>query len=283
MILITGKNGQLGQAIAEQSQTLPQFQFLSTDRSQLNIDDESQVSSFFKENSIDFCINTAAFTAVDKAETEQLAARSTNEIAVKHLAMACQKQGAVLIHISTDYVYDNGLNRPYQETDVVAPKSMYAKTKRDGEVQALHYNDKTIIIRTSWVYASNGHNFVKTMLRLGQSRDQLNVVFDQVGSPTYAPDLAFVILKIIEQYQENPLKGIYNFSNEGVTSWYDFALAIFRIKDISCQVNPIESKDYPTPAKRPFYSVMNKEKIKKALDIRIPHWEESLANCLKQL
>ena len=205
-ILITGKNGQLGRAITEQSQTLPLFQFINTDRSELNIDDESQVTAFFNDHNIDFCINTAAFTAVDKAETEELAAQNTNNLAIRHLAKTCQQQDAVLIHISTDYVYDNGLNRPYSETDEIAPQSIYAKSKRAGEVQALKHNDQTIILRTSWLYAPYGNNFVKTMLRLGESRAHLNVVFDQVGSPTYAPDLAAVILNIIEQYEKKASK-----------------------------------------------------------------------------
>lgn len=285
-ILVTGASGQVGQELQILSRLYPDFKFYFTNSKTLNITDLEAVQAFFNQNQIDYCINCAAYTAVDKAEKEQAQAGLVNSKAVKFLANACQKSDAVLIHLSTDYVYHTNINRPYVETDDARPKSVYAMTKYFGEKEALKCN-KSIVIRTSWVYSSFGNNFVKTMLRLGKTRDSLNVVFDQIGTPTYAHDLADAILKIVNktvQAQDfSTFKGIYHYSNEGVTSWYDFAKAIFDLENIKVQLSPIESKDYPTPAPRPNFSILNKAKIKTTFDLAIPHWRDSLKACLQQL
>jgi dTDP-4-dehydrorhamnose reductase len=233
-------------------------------------------------------INCAAYTAVDKAENDVKLATKINVNGARNLAKACQKYDATLIHISTDYVYHNNQNTPFKEGDKVSPKGVYAKTKLRGDNAVLKFCDKGVILRTSWVYGTFGHNFVKTMLRLGKERESLNVVFDQIGTPTYARDLAKAILKIIykvenQQVEAAQLRGIFHYSNEGVTSWYDFTQAIFEMRGLSCKVSPIESSQYPTPAQRPPFSVLNKGKIKETFGIEIPHWRESLAECLKEL
>ncbi|MGB1216513.1 MAG: dTDP-4-dehydrorhamnose reductase, partial [Saprospiraceae bacterium] len=239
---------------------------------------------FFHKNKITHCINCAAYTAVDKAESEGETAQKINVNGVSFLAEAAKKNDVTLIHISSDYVYHNEINRPLKEDDIATPKSIYAQTKLDGDVLALKNNKKTFVLRTSWVYSSFGNNFVKTMKRLGAERDALNIVYDQIGTPTYARDLAEVIFKIIEKENtlDNPY-GVYHFSNEGVTSWYDFALEIFHLENIKCKVTPILSKDYPTPAARPTFSIMDKSKIKETFGFKIRHWKESLANCLEIL
>ena len=283
-ILITGANGQIGQELVALANQFPHFQFIATNREQLDLADFQSVEDFFKQQSFDCCINCAAYTAVDKAESEQETAFLINRDAVGLLAKLCAQKGIPLIHFSTDYVYHSLQNTPFKESDATHAESVYAKSKLAGEQLALQYHASSMIIRTSWVYSYFGHNFVKTMLRLGRERDQLRVVFDQIGTPTYAHDIAKMVLQLLsEPSNMHQMKGIFHYSNEGVTSWYDFARAIFELSAIKCQVSPIESKDYPTPAKRPPFSLMNKEKIKRTFNIEIPHWRSSLKHCLKRL
>lgn len=287
-ILITGASGQVGQELQVLASQFPDFQFLFTNRDVLDIADKAAVQAFFESHPIDYCINCAAYTAVDKAESEPDVAYHINVKGVMNLAEACKNIGAILIHLSSDYVYHNLNCTPLKESDPTFPQSVYAQTKLDGEQAALNIHEQTMVIRTSWVYSSFGHNFVKTMLRLGKERPALRVVYDQIGTPTYARDLAQVLLDIIQKAENdivdrNLLQGIYNYSNEGVTSWYDFAKAIFEISKIDCKVTPIETKDYPTPAKRPPFSVLHKNKIKTAFGVEIPHWREGLKRCLTTL
>ena len=230
-------------------------------------------------------INCAAYTAVDKAESEPDRARKVNVTGAKNLAEACAARGIPLIHLSTDYVYHSRQNTPFRESDPVSPKGVYARTKLAGDRAALRTNPLTMVIRTSWVYSAVGQNFLKTMLRLGAERPALNVVADQIGSPTYAPDLAVAILSIIQKVEQgevakDSISGIWHYSNEGVASWYDFAQAIFDLQNLPCQLRPIETRDYPTPAQRPPFSVLNKAKIKASFGLQIPHWRESLERCL---
>jgi dTDP-4-dehydrorhamnose reductase len=288
MILITGANGQLGACFAQIAQERGLQHFLLANSSLLNITDKKAVRAFFEQHTnLEWCINCAAYTAVDKAETDAAAARKVNVDGVRHLAEICAEKNIPLIHYSTDYVYHSRQNTPYKETDPVNPKGVYAKTKLAGERAALKAHPTgTMVIRTSWVYAAHGHNFVKTMLRLGAERPALNVVFDQTGTPTYAPDLAAATLEIIEKIAQNPalkteMAGIWHYSNEGVTSWYDFAQAIMEMKQLPCAVHPIESSQYPTPAQRPPFSVLNKAKIKNTFELAIPHWRDSLKRCLE--
>ncbi len=290
MILVTGGHGQLGQCFQQIAARQPQKKFIFNDFDELDITDRKAVSRFFearRTEKISWCINCAAYTAVDKAETEPERARLINVVGAKNLAAACAVLGIPLVQISTDYVYHNQQNTPFREDDPTRPKSVYARTKLAGDLAALRANPLTMVIRTSWVYSSFGNNFTKTMLRLGAERSTLNVVFDQIGTPTYAPDLADAIWQIIIQVDKKlepeRIAGIWHYSNEGVTSWYDFAQAIFEIKNLPCRVLPIETKDFPTPAKRPPFSVLNKGKIKAAFGLKIPHWRESLQRCLAEL
>ncbi len=290
MILITGANGQLGACFAQIAQERGLQHLLLANSTLLNITDKKAVRAFFEQYpTIEWCINCAAYTAVDKAETDAVAARKVNVDGARNLAEICAEKNVPLVHYSTDYVYHSRQNTPYKETDPVSPKGVYAKTKLAGERAALKAHPTgTMVIRTSWVYAAHGNNFVKTMLRLGAERPALNVVFDQTGTPTYAPDLAAATLEIIEKITQNPalkdqMAGIWHYSNEGVTSWYDFAKAIMEIKQLPCAVQPIESSQYPTPAQRPPFSVLNKAKIKNTFGVIIPHWRDSLNRCLEQL
>jgi dTDP-4-dehydrorhamnose reductase len=291
-ILITGAGGQLGSEfryLSENAQN-PVFNFIFVTRKQLDIQNSQEVADFCAGNKIDVIVNCAAYTAVDKAEQEPEQADAINHLAVKNLAQVVKEQNIKLIHISTDYVFDGTAHKPYKETDIPNPQSVYGKTKLDGELAMQAINPaNSIIIRTSWVYSGFGSNFVKTMLRLGQERDELNVVCDQIGSPTNARDLASAILKIIPQLGVNTLYDkelsnkeveIYHYSNAGVCSWYDFTKAIFEINNISCTVNPIPSEAYPTPAKRPYYSVMDKGKIKEIFNIKNECWRNSLCKQL---
>lgn len=289
MILVTGANGQLGQCFQQLATDFPQMKFLFAASSDLDIGDRAAVKRFFAQHSIQCCINCAAYTAVDKAESEPVQAKRINVSGVKNLASACAALHIPLVHFSTDYVYHSHQNLPFREEDAVSPKGVYARTKLQGEraAQKVHPSG-TMIIRTSWVYSIFGQNFVKTMLRLGAERPGLSVVFDQIGTPTYAPDLAEAVLGIVDRtmrgdLNQEALAGIWHYSNEGVTSWYDFAQAIFEIRQLPCKVQPIESKAYPTPAQRPPFSVLNKAKIKTQLGIAIPHWRESLVRCLNML
>lgn len=271
-ILITGGTGQLGR---ELKNLLPDA--ISTGSSDLDIIDLDAVNSFIKNNDIKTIINCAAYTAVDKAEETFDTAYKTNVIGPYNLA----KMGLKLIHISTDYVFDGNSNKPYKEEDNTNPISVYGKTKRKGEEEILKNSNNAIILRTAWLYSSYGNNFLKTMIRLGQEKEEINVVSDQIGSPTYAGDLADAIVKILPQINETN-KGIYHYTNEGVCSWYDFAITIMELSNLNCKVNPIPSFKYPTKATRPFYSVLDKTKIKETFNIEINHWSEGLKRCLRQ-
>ena len=273
VVLVTGASGQLGQALQFIQLKYTEIQFIFASSQDLDITNEEKVISFFENNTVDFCINAAAYTAVDKAETETEKAFQVNVIGPGNLAKVCQKKGATLIHISTDFVFDGSAKTPYLETATTNPLGVYGKTKLDGEKEVIQNCIQHFIIRTSWVYSQFGNNFMKTMLRLAQDRNSLNVVNDQIGSPTNAVDLAEVILQMIESPKNY---GIYNFSNEGSCSWFDFAKEIFRVNNIAITLNPIPSEDYPTPAKRPQYSVLDKSKIKAIFDINIKSWQESL-------
>ena len=282
-ILVTGANGQLGSELNKLSPGYSNWQFTFTDVDVLDITDLASLQRFCDKNKFDFIINCAAYTAVDKAETEIGLATKINRDAVKNLALAAADCNAVLIHVSTDYVFDGKACMPYLEDHPIAPQSIYGKTKAEGEAEALKYG-RSIIIRTAWLYSTFGNNFVKTMLRLGSERNELKVIYDQIGSPTYAEDLAVAILSIISQTENGEVKsGVYHFSNEGVASWYDFAWEIINYAHLNCIVKPIETKDYPLPAKRPSYSVFNKTKIKSTFSIEIPYWKTSLYKCLNEL
>ena len=280
-ILVTGANGQLGSEIRVLSNG--DGNFLFTDRGELDITDFAAVETFISKNAVGTVINCAAYTAVDKAECDAQNADLINNKAVENLAKICKDKDIKLVHISTDYVFDGKNHKPYLEEDEPSPIGVYAKTKYDGEKAILAINPQnSIIIRTSWVYSSFGANFVKTMLRLGREHESLGVVFDQVGSPTYARDLAKAILDILPKIKNHKTE-IYHFSNEGVVSWYDFAKEIMKMAKLSCNINPIESTQYPTPAPRPHYSVLNKAKIKREFGVEIPYWKDSLSDCLKNL
>ena len=292
-MLVTGKNGQLGRSInkiispeAKTDNNLSSNNFVFVGREELDLNSESNISHYFDSNDkFDVIINCAAYTAVDKAEEDQELANQINHLAVKQLAQIAKKQQAKLIHISTDYVFDGKSDKPYTETDATNPINVYGKTKLAGE-QALKEIMPTdaIIIRTSWLYSEYGNNFVKTMLNLGKERDELNVVSDQIGSPTYATDLAGAILKIIsnKNYQNKEQSTeIYHYSNEGKISWYDFAKEIFKIAKIDCKVNPITTQQYPMPAKRPKNTLMNKDKIVKVFNILHSPWRGSLELCIR--
>ena len=288
-ILVTGSKGQVGQELQTLAPGYPSFGFVFVDVDELDITDPGAVQVFFEKNHIDYCLNCAAYTAVDRAESDSRLAEKVNVDGVRNLALACSSHGARILQLSTDYVYHNSQNEPFVETDLPNPQGVYAKTKLEGDYAALDaHPDGAMVIRTSWVYSSFGHNFVKTMLRLGPERKTLNVVFDQIGTPTYARDLAGAMLSIIQKVENQEVErvlwnGIYHYSNEGVTSWYDFAVAIFDIRNLAVKVNPIETSDYPTPAKRPPFSVLNKGKIKATFGLEIPHWRESLKACLQEL
>ncbi len=271
-ILVTGSNGQLGSELRAIESDYPQHSFTFTDIEELDLTKKDEVSGFLEENKIDVCINCAAYTAVDKAEDEQELALLINKDAVENLAKACENVNARLIHISTDYVFDGTNHKPYEETDQPIPNSFYGLSKLKGEQAVVDNIDDFVIIRTSWLYSTFGNNFVKTMIRLGGDRDELGVVVDQIGTPTFAADLANAIMATLESDKT----GIYHYSNQGAISWYDFAKAIMEIKGIDCKVNAIESKDFPAKANRPFYSVMNKAKIANNFNIEVPYWLESL-------
>jgi dTDP-4-dehydrorhamnose reductase len=280
-ILITGSKGQLGNEMQLAAQSYPQYKFIYTDVDELDICNKQSLADFVKHNSVNFIVNCAAYTAVDKAEDDVDLCYKINYEALKNIAEVATENNIKVIHVSTDYVFDGTNYKPYTEDQTVCPQSVYGKSKLAGE-QALSNNCKqSVIIRTSWLYSTFGNNFVKTMIKLGTERESLNVIFDQIGTPTYAADLAEVILKIISYQHFTP--GIYHFSNEGVCSWYDFTKTIHRMANISCHVQPIETKDYPTRAPRPHYSVLNKAKIKLTYDVQIPHWEESLQKCINIL
>ena len=281
-ILVTGSNGQLGSEIRELSSNYS-YTFFFTDRNNIDITSKDSIRSFCQTNNINVIINCAAYTAVDKAELDELNADLVNRKAVKKLALVSSELNIKLIHISTDYVFDGRNFKPYCEEFQTNPQGVYGKTKLDGENEMKDINPKnSIIIRTSWVYSSFGNNFVKTMLRLGREKESLGVIFDQVGTPTYARDLALTILDIIPKIINEKVE-IYNYSNEGVLSWYDFAKEIMRMAKLNCKINPIQTFEYPTPAKRPHFSLLNKSKIKSTFNIEIPFWKDSLDECLKTM
>lgn len=285
-ILVTGAYGQLGNEVRILSAAYPEYNFMFTDVDSLDICDKDELIDFVTGNDIRYIINCAAYTAVDKAEDDTELCEKINATAVKNLGIAAAEAGAGIIHVSTDYVFDGTSCRPYTEDMPTKPCSVYGKTKLKGEKNLLKVCPNAIIIRTAWLYSPFGNNFVKTMIKLGSERESLNVIFDQVGTPTYAEDLADAILKAMDQTidTDHDKGGVYHFSNEGVCSWYDFTLKIHELAGIkTCKVNPIETKDYPTKAARPHYSVLNKTKIKQAFNITIPHWEASLKNCIKEL
>ena len=273
MFLVTGCKGQLGTAL----QSLLKDKAVYIDRDELDLTDEEAVKTYLAAHSFERIINCAAYTAVDRAEDDAENAHKVNALAPLYLA----KYGKHIVHISTDYVFDGTNYKPYTEDDETNPVSVYGKTKREGEINVLENAQSAIIIRTAWLYSPHGGNFVKTMRKLGEQRESLNVVFDQIGTPTNAYDLAEAIVAAFPQIKSNE-KEIYHFTDEGVCSWYDFATEIMAQSKLSCKVYPIESKDYPTPAARPHYSVLNKAKIKQRFNINIPHWQEGLTKCLKQ-
>ena len=294
-ILVTGANGQLGREMQVIAATYPAHNFLFVTREELPIDDTAAVQTYFATQSIDFCVNCAAYTAVDKAETEIEKANAINGTAVGNLAALCKEYNAIFIHISTDYVFDGTATTPYQTDHPVSPVNAYGASKLLGEEMALKNNPAAIIIRTSWVYSSFGNNFVKTMMRLMKDRESINVVADQEGCPTYAADLASAIMQIVEQpstilnhLQQHPTTlantqssyNIFHYSNKGAINWYQFAVAIKEISGSNCAVNPIPSSHYPTPAKRPGYSVMDTSKIEETFHFGIPEWRDSLQKCM---
>ncbi len=280
-ILITGCNGQLGNEIKLLEKEYTQHTYFNTDVAELDITDADAIEKFVDENNIDGIINCAAYTAVDKAETDKETCTAINTVAPAYLAAAIEKRAGWLIHISTDYVFNGTKHTPYVENDTPCPDSVYGNTKLAGELGVQKLCKRTMIIRTGWLYSTFGNNFVKTMLRLGREKETLGVIFDQIGTPTYAADLAKAIMTAVEK---GIAPDVFHFSNEGVASWYDFTLAIHRIAGIKgCHVKPLHTAEYPTPAMRPHYSVLDKTKIKQAYDIEIPHWETSLVKCIKLL
>ncbi len=291
IILVTGANGQLGKEFRTLAPLYPKYNFLFTSKDELSIDNFESVKKYFKRNTINFCINCAAYTAVDKAEIDKEAAFLINAFAVAKLASVCEEFNTQLIHISTDYVFDGTAKQPYKETDTTNPVSVYGQSKLKGEELILKNNPSAIIIRTSWVFSSFGNNFVKTMMRLMKERESINVVDDQLGCPTYAADLANAIIVILEKNSKFKIqnskwvntKQIFNYCNQGLINWYQFALAIKDITGSNCIVNPIQTLQYPTPAKRPQYSVLDTAKINSTFDIVIPEWQESLRRCLALL
>ena len=285
-ILVTGSNGQLGSEIKDLAASYKNFNFFFSVLPALDISNRNQLDVFFTENKINTVINCAAYTAVDKAEEDEIIAKKVNSEGVLNLVNAVAKVNGKLIHISTDYVFDGNSFLPYQESDEVNPIGVYGNTKRSGELAVINANIDGIVIRTSWLYSAYGNNFVKTMLRLGGEREELGVIFDQVGTPTSASDLAKTCLDILSYNEEAKIncKGkLYHFSNEGVASWYDFAVAIMEFGKVDCQVKPIQTKDYPTLAKRPHFSVLNKTKIKTDFEIEIPYWRDALVSCINKL
>ena len=282
-ILVTGSKGQLGSDIKEISTRYKNFIFLFTDIEELDLTDKQALNNYFTNHKPDYCINCAAYTAVDKAEDQPELAMKINEGAAANLSQLCAEYQIKLIHISTDYIFNGTNNRPYKETDTPAPNSAYGLSKLKGEEAIEAINTDSMIIRTSWLYSSYGVNFLKTMMRLSNEKESINVVCDQVGTPTYSADLAEAILEIISKNDKSRLCGIYHFSNEGAISWYDFARAIMDITNASCRVYPIESKDFPAKANRPFYSVLNKSKIKADFNISIPYWRDSLKIAISKI
>lgn len=281
IILVTGQNGQLGNELKVLSKTFPQYEYVFTDADELDITDAGKVDEYFRNYKPFICINAAAYTAVDKAETDRELALKINAWAVGNLAENCRKLNTRFIHISTDYVFDGTAAIPYNEDHPVSPVNFYGESKLKGEEIALEKMPSAVIIRTSWVYSFFGNNFVKTMLRLMRERESIQVINDQFGSPTYAADLAAVIMQIAAEAEDKG--GIYHFSNKGIISWFDFAVAIKEFAGLPCNVKPIDTSGYPTPAKRPAYSAMSKEKIQSVFGIQLKYWKDSLQQCMQLL
>lgn len=280
-ILVTGCNGQLGNELQQLASKYDDIQFHFTDKEELDITDRKEVYSFIERHAISVVINCAAFTAVDKAESEPELCDLLNHVAPGYLAEAVASIGGTMIHVSTDYVFDGTSCTPYREEDTPNPQTVYGRTKLAGEESVIRSCPGSMVIRTAWLYSTFGNNFVKTMIRLGKERDSLGVVFDQIGTPTYARDLAQTILTAVEK---GIVPGVYHFTNEGVCSWFDFTRAIHRLEGIDdCQVQPIHTEEYPVPAKRPHYSVLDKSKIRKTYGIDIRWWEDALKECIKNL
>lgn len=280
-IVVTGAKGQLGSEIYEAAKGITGYSFDFTNSKALDISSKQSVESYFKNNNYDYCINCAAYTAVDKSEDEKEKADLVNHIGVSILADACKINSVIFIHISTDFVFDGDKNISYLESDKTNPINYYGASKLKGEKVIEQSLDKYFIIRTSWLYSSFGNNFVKTMIKLSDSRDSLSIIDDQIGTPTYARDLANVILKFIATRNDN--YGVYHYSNEGVACWYDFAKMTFEYSNKNIDLKPISTEQYPLPAKRPKFTVLNKNKIKTKLNISIPHWTDSLKDCLKKI
>ena len=285
-VLITGSNGQLGSEIKELENNDKKVDLIFKDLPELDICNFKALQSFILDNNINAVINCAAYTAVDKAEEETIIAKKVNYEGVLNIVNALQAVNGKLIHISTDYIFDGNHFLPYKESDPVSPIGVYGETKRAGELAVINSDLDSIVIRTSWLYSAYGNNFVKTMLRLGNEKENLGVIFDQVGTPTYARDLAKTCLDILcgdSSVNISKNGDLYHFSNEGVTSWYDFAISIMELGGANCKVKPIQTKDYPTLAKRPQYSVLNKSKIKTDFKIEIPYWRDSLKDCIEKI
>jgi dTDP-4-dehydrorhamnose reductase len=282
-ILVTGSKGQLGNELRECVPTVPEHQFTFIDIDELDLTDKNETDLYFRQNSFDGIIHCAAYTAVDKAEQERDRAISLNAGVPAHLAEIAGLKGIWLIYISTDYVFDGIAFKPYTEEDQENPLSLYGRSKFEGEVAILRSKSKGIILRTSWLYSSFGNNFVKTILNKARQTGDLRVICDQVGTPTYARDLANAIITLIPEINKIKTTELYHFSNEGVASWYDFAVAIIELSGIPCSIQPVETKDYPTPATRPLYAVLNKGKIRKRFGIKIPYWRDSLKECMEKI
>jgi len=282
-ILVTGSKGQLGNEIRVLAEDYPDFDFIYTDVDELDITDQLKVEAFFVANKPQVIINCAAYTAVDKAETDEAIAYLINATAIENLSKSATKIEALIVQISTDYVFDGKSYLPYSETDETNPKSAYGRTKLAGENAVFEYASKGLILRTSWLYSAFGNNFVKTMTKYGIEREELKVVYDQVGTPTYARDLAKAILDIIPSAIQHSGTELFHYSNEGVASWYDFAKIILDFSGINCNLIPIRTKDYPLPAPRPPFSVLSKSKIKDIYKIKIPYWSDSVKNCIQRL
>ena len=282
-ILVTGSNGQLGSELKKISELYNNYSFLFTDINELDITEKDQVEKYVKKNKVECIINCAAYTSVEQAENDKANASLLNSTAVKNVAEAAAKANALLVHFSTDYVFDGTSHKPYFEGDTASPKNAYGKTKFEGEIEVLFNAKRALIIRTSWLYSSFGNNFVKTILDKAKTEKNINVVYDQIGTPTYAADLARAVLEIIPNVKPKIRTEIYNYSNEGVASWYDFAKAIVEIKNLKCKVNPVTSKHFQSIATRPHYSVLSKSRIKTDYNLIIPYWRDSLKECLKLL
>jgi dTDP-4-dehydrorhamnose reductase len=280
-ILITGSNGQLGNEMQQAAVRFPDFNYIYTDVAELDICDKGTLDAFVKANNVNVIVNCAAYTAVDKAEDDVELCYKINRDAVRNIAEVATENKVKVVHVSTDYVFDGTNYLPYTEDMPVCPATVYGKSKLEGEQALLENCKESVILRTAWLYSSFGNNFVKTMMKLGTERDSLGVIFDQVGTPTYAADLADAIMQLLSS--ETFVPGIYHFSDEGVCSWYDFTKTIHRMANITCDVKPIETKDYPARTPRPHFSVLNKGKIKSTYGISIPHWEVSLEKCIQLL